>query len=69
MNFVCGPHIYEFGGWLFETHSYCGPWPLKKNFEPKQQAGRKFYKMFDRFYALSADEKEKYRVGGGCVSF
>ena len=54
---------YRYKGWLFEydRNKPFGPQPLKKNHEPKKQAGRKFYKMFDEFYNLPIEEQEKYR--------
>lgn len=64
----CGPRIYEYEGWLFEVHSYCGPWPLKKNGDPRKYAGRRFWEMFSRFDKLSNAELAQYRVGGGCTS-
>ena len=66
---VCGPRIYEFEGWLFEVHSYCGPWPMKKDGSLRDRAGRIFFKMYDRFNKLSSRKKNKYRVGGGCQCF
>ena len=63
---MCGPRIYEFEGWLFE-YGYHGPWPLKKDFELRKCAGRKFWKMYDKFSDQSKEEQRKYRVGGGCV--
>lgn len=66
---ICGPRLYEFEGWFFEFQPYCGPWPLKKDGELRKRAGRKFYAMIGRFCDLSEKEKERYRVGGGCVQF
>jgi len=69
IGFICGPRLYKFDGWFFEFHAYCGPWPLKVDGKCRKRAGRKFYKMFDKFYALSKEDQEKHRVGGGCLSF
>jgi hypothetical protein len=58
------PVFYEFDGWKFEysrTKPF-GPWPLKKDFEPRARAGKKFYQMFGRFIALPEKEQEKFRV-------
>ena len=63
---MCGTPIYEYEGWLFEWHSYMGPYPLDKNLEPKKRVGEKFWEMFNRFYALSDEEQKKYKIGGGC---
>lgn len=67
-GFFCGPRVYEFEGWTFEWHSYCGPWPLKKNGDPRFAAGRRFWQMIKRFDALSPEERVKCRiVDGGCT--
>ena len=65
-GFICGPRIYEYEGWIFE-HGHYICWPLKKDGEPRKRAGRKFYDMVGRFVALSEEEQEKHRVGGGCI--
>lgn len=67
-GFVCGSKLYEFDGWFFED-SYSGPWPLKKDGELKARAGRKFWKMYNKFRELPLKEQKKCRVGGGCISF
>jgi hypothetical protein len=68
-GFVCGPRLYRFEGWFFEFHSYCGPWPLRKDGELRARADRKFWQMIERFQALPKAEQETYRAGGlgGCV--
>lgn len=67
---MCSSSQFEFEGWYFEFHRYCGPWPLKKNGDPRKRAGNKFYKMYDKFSKLSPKQQEKYMVyKGGCVSF
>jgi len=48
-GFLCGPAIHKFDGWTFEVHSYCGPWPLRKDGEPRKRAGRKFYEMYEKW--------------------
>ena len=68
-GFLCGPRIYQYDGWYFENHFYCGPWPLKKNGDPRKRAGRVFFKMFDRFSKLDKEEQQKHCLGGGCVAF
>lgn len=68
-GFICGPRLYEFEGWFFEVHSYCGPWPLKKDGALRKRAGKVFFDIFDRFSKLSKEEQEKHRVGGGCIPF
>jgi len=56
--------IYEFNGWLFEydRRKPFGPWPLKKDLEPRSRAGKKFYEMFEGFSSLAEVEQEKYRI-------
>ena len=67
VGYLCCPHLYQYAGWLFEVHSYCGPWPCKRNGELRARAGRVFYAVYERFAALDEAERETYRVGGGCV--
>lgn len=67
IGYVCGPRIYEFDGWLFEWSNYGGPWPLKSNGDPRERAGRKFWKMIEKFQALPKAEQIKCNVGGGCI--
>lgn len=65
--FICGPSLYKFEGWFFELHSYCGPWPLCKDGELRKRAGRVFWKVWERFNALSNEEKEQHLIEkGGC---
>lgn len=58
------PTFYKFEGWKFEysrTKPF-GPWPAKKDLEPRARAGKKFYDMFGRFADLPADVQEKCRI-------
>lgn len=59
---ICGGGpVYRFEGWLFEVHRYVGPHPLNKNGDPRATPpGRKFWKMWDRFSALSKSEQKQY---------
>jgi len=70
-GFMCGPRTYKYAGWVFEFHSFCGPWPLKKDGELRKRAGRKFYNDIDKFCKMNENRREKYRVGtsGGCIPF
>lgn len=56
--------VYLFKGWLFEydRNKPFGPWPLKKDHEPRKRAGKKFYYMFDEFDSLPVKEQENLRV-------
>ena len=66
---MCGPKLYEYDGWFFEVCACNGPWPLKKDCDPRKRAGNVFYSMYEKFNKLSVEEQEYYRVGGGCVRF
>ena len=66
-GFICSLPLYEFEGWFFEYGRHIS-WPLCKDGEPRKRAGDKFYDMLDRFLALPEEERESYRVGGGCIA-
>lgn len=69
-GFICSTPIYEYKGWTFEFNQYhTAPWPLKKDGEPRKCAGRVFWAVFDEWFALPEDEREKCRVAGGCQRF
>jgi hypothetical protein len=68
-GFLCGPKVYEFEGWEFEVSGCSGPWPVTKDGDPYKRAGRVFYAMIRRFYALPETEQEAHRIGGGCRAF
>ena len=65
--FLCGPRIYEYEGWLFEDHNYLGPWPLRRDGEPRKYASHRFWEMIKRFDKLSPAERKQYQMGGGCT--
>ncbi len=67
-GFLCGPKLYKYAGWFFEF-GYCGPWPLRKNSDPRKRAGRKFYKDIQPFVNMTDEQKQEYRAGGGCRQF
>jgi hypothetical protein len=67
-GFICSYPVYEYKGWTWEE-TYCGPWPLRKDGEPRKRAGRVFWKVWGEWQELPEDEKKKTRVGGGCVRF
>ena len=56
--------IYEYKGWRFEydRRKPFGPWPLKKDDEPRARAGIKFYRMFGEFNLMSDEQQETFRV-------
>ena len=61
-----GGNDYEFEGQKFEMHPYCGPWPLKKNGEPRASIPSGFWKVWKKWNALDDEEKKEtlVRVGG-----
>lgn len=65
MTIICGPRVYEYKGWIFQFHDYTGCWPLRKDWEPRKRAGDRFYAMIGEF--LEEPDREKFRVGGGCI--
>jgi len=66
---ICFAPMYEYRGWLFEYRPYMGPWPLKKDGEPKKRAGNRFWAVFSEWFDLTEDEQNATRVGGGCMEF
>ncbi|MFK5882818.1 MAG: hypothetical protein QM489_00590 [Candidatus Izemoplasma sp.] len=61
---ICFIKAYEYKGWKFEYDrgKPYGPWPLKKDLEPRERAGQVFYNLFSEFYKLEDAEQEKYRI-------
>lgn len=68
-GFICSAPVYEYKGWTFEIPGWSGPWPLRKDGEPRKLAGDVFWRVYSEWYALPDDEKQRTRVGGGCVRF
>ncbi len=64
-GFLClGGPVYEYGGWLFEIHSYCGPHPLnRRTLEPRVNIPAEFWQAWEEFEKLPDEEREKYRKG------
>lgn len=56
--------IFQFGGFIFEFHGYCGPMKLKKDFEPAKREGRKFFQAIAAWQKLAPEEKEATRISG-----
>lgn len=62
---ICSSSVYKFEDVVFEFNHYIGPWPLKKNGDPKKYAGKAFFQLYERFSKLP--DKEKYCIEkGGC---
>jgi hypothetical protein len=64
-GYLCSPRLYEYRGWFFEYSASIGPWPLHRDGEPRKRAGRRFWQVVRAFDA--EPERERYRVGGGCM--
>ena len=57
-------NIYEYKGFVFEFHRFCGPCKLKKDWEPAARQGRKFWKVIDEWIKLSDEEKAATQIFG-----
>lgn len=56
--------FYRFDGWVFDwnRNKPLGPWPCKKDLEPRKRSGRKFYSAFERFSNLTIEQQEAHRL-------
>ena len=64
-GFICLPNIYQYKGFIFEWHYWCGPIRLRKNGEATKLQGRKFFKIAQEWYdTLNKKQKEKTRIYG-----
>ena len=68
-GFICSAPVYEYKGWTFEIPGWSGPWPLRKDGELRARAGLVFWLAYSEWEDLPDNEKQKTRVGGGCVRF
>lgn len=61
---VCGPRVYEWDGWIFEVHSYFGPWPLRKTDRstPLVSASDAFWQMWEQWKRLPEEEQRIYEI-------
>jgi len=57
-------NIYEYGGFTFEIHRYCGPLKLNKDWQPAARMGRKFYSVYYEWHKLPDAEKLKTQISG-----
>lgn len=62
-GFLCvGGDDYEYGGWLFEIHSYFGPLLLNRNTgEIRDNPPAAFWRAWEEFDKLTDKERERYR--------
>lgn len=66
VGYMCSfGNVYRYDGWLFEFSRVVGPWPLCQDGEPRKRAGRMFWRMWERFNALSDEDKAHYCVHEG----
>ncbi len=64
---ICGPALYRYEGVLFEVGSYTGPCPLNKDWSPRANIPAAFWPMWERFDALTDEDKLACQVeAGGC---
>lgn len=64
---VCSYPVYAYKGHVFEM-TYHGPWPLRIDGSPWRKSPTKaFWDAITEWESLPEDEKQKTRVGGGCV--
>jgi len=56
--------IYEYKGFTFEVHRYCGPCKLKKDWEPAGAMGRHFWKVWSDWDKLTKEEKAATQISG-----
>lgn len=62
---ICFINIFEYKGYVFEFHPYCGFTPYKKNLsEPRKTIPSGFWDMVTEFIKLSKEEKTKYQIYG-----
>lgn len=64
VGFICGfDPAYDFAGFLFEVHSYCGPTPLRRDtHDPRATIPKGFWIAWEVFEKLSGPEREKWKV-------
>lgn len=63
------PKEYLFNEVSLEFSYSIGPWPLKKDGDPKARAGKRFYDSIRPWLDMAPEFQEAYRVGGGCQFF
>ena len=63
---MCFTNAYTFDGYNFEYHHYLGPHQLRKDGEPRRYPQKGFWDAFEKWIKLPEDEREKYKMEGGC---
>ncbi len=67
MGIVHLADVYQFGGYTFEFHRYCGPMLCKKDMEPRERqpgARSKFWPVFEKWQGLDKEQQEETRIYG-----
>jgi len=65
MIYICRARIYKYGKWTFG----CGMGelsPITKTGDQYKRIPNKFYEDIGVWLNLKDDDREQYRVGGGC---
>ena len=66
---MCIANQYEYEGVQFEIARGGEPYRLRKDGEPYKRMGKVFYSLYDRFIALTEEEKQQCKIRGGCFRF
>ena len=63
-GFLClGGPIFDYDGFLFEHHKYCGPIPVRRdNHNPRLTIPQGFWAMWELFQKLPENERNKYQI-------
>lgn len=62
---ICLANIFEFEGFTFEWHAFCGPTPVnKRTLDPRKTIPHGFWRMISRWVKLTKAEQEKFRIYG-----
>jgi len=61
---ICLGNIFNYKGFLFEDHHYCGPVPLRKDGEMSRRIRKGFYDAYYEFKQLNKTDQETFRVFG-----
>ena len=62
-DWLCiGGPVYDYDGYRFEIHSEFGPVRLTKDNSMHYHQPAKFFEAVERWRALPADERDKYKV-------
>ena len=54
--------VYQYKGFRFEFHHFCGPTKVNKDGEIAKRQGRKFFKVIDEWIKLPIRRKEETRI-------